>query len=981
MIEKIRHGKEIESAKLNEIIEVVNNTSNEHQTIRDLGESIKNTISEVYNTLEKYSEQVGEHLDSIPEIKNLYADILLSRDTVDWIDIDKDETDATAFIAAALTNKTEQKSERLKIIRGTLNQINTVPKKDKQILIAYEDNSNIGTMFIDFYDAKATKDYREEYPDSPAHEIIRRVPVSSSGDVSISVDVPEFKFETLANGEEVIRIIYSDGHSEISKDLRGPAGSPGVQGPKGEKGEQGKQGERGEQGLQGSKGLDGATTKISILFSDYSSGLNASENYNNHKYMGIKTYLSTDDADTQRTRPTKWFRISGDTLWPIYDKNTGYLTFTTDKPAESSFYIKGDTGPAGPAGKAPEISFRKADGKLIPPLTAESSDETFIYDASMFVGEQGEKGDVGPRGPQGDKGDTPVIKFKVQHTDEAFPSIEDTSPLGAEDITWTLSIPKGKEGLSIIEAKTLIDGSVELYLSRNPDSNNPTIDRVVNLGILKGEKGEKGDPATISIKGAVSSVDALPTLNVENGDAYVVTSVENGETISELYICVDATTASTVEEMYKNLGNIKGEKGDKGINGSDGSTWILGSVVNQSGTFILEEGYKKKDYYLNITTGYIYEIIDAQGNNYSFLERGCLKGEQGIQGIQGIQGLEGRGINKIEKTSSIDATDTYTITLTDNSTYYFTVKNGDNGKDGKDGKDGSTIHSGEGEPSVTIGIVGDYYIDIIHGYIYEKLGEQYWKQHDELVLKGTNGKDGKDGRRGLQISVIDSSSTMPSQYDFLIGDLLVTLDNYNLYEVRGTEDNKIWGLAGNLRGTYILYSTQETTPNTTSITTSTISTPANTPIKIGDTIIANSVYGYMYTVTGINPNSVEVVYKTSLRGPQGEKGDKGDTGSYIKSSIITNGSQTVNITMQQHIYYQLTHTNIASITLGLGSVASGTVGEFMCQFTIGSGHSIPSIVLPNGVVYANGWTHQDYTAGYSYVIYIVNNIAYVSYAR
>lgn len=978
MIEKIRHGKEIESAKLNEIIEVVNNTSNEHQTIRDLGESIKKTISEVYNTLEKYSEQVGEHLDSIPEIKNLYADILLARDSVDWIDIAGDETDATAFIAAALTNKSEQKAERLKIIRGTLNQIRTVPKKDKQILIAYEDNSNIGTMFIDFYDAKATKDYREEYPDSPAHEIIRRVPVSSSGDVSISVDAPELKFETLANGEEVIRIIYSDGHSEISKDLRGPAGSPGVQGPKGEQGEKGEKGERGEQGLQGSKGLDGATTKISILFSDYSTGLNASENYNNHKYMGIKTYLSTDDADTQRTRPTKWFRISGDTLYPIYDKKTGYLTFTTDKPAESSFYIKGDTGPQGPTGEAPIIAFSNGEDSPIPITPNIDSSGKYVYDASLFKGPKGEQGEVGPRGPKGEQGPEPTIYFRAETTEDPYATIDNTSPLEATYTEYTIKIPKGKDGISLTDKTyTTPEGEVKLYRTDGKE---------ISLGILKGEKGDTGPAGTISIKGAVDSKLELPLTNLENGDAYVVTGTKDGEAISELYICTNINGQS-IDEIYKNLGNIKGDKGDSGKDGKNGSTLHTGTDIDHPGVdIVINKTFNAGDYYLNTdkqsdSCGNLYRIQTAEDTVYSIALVGSLSGPKGDQGIPGPQGTAGRGISKIEKTSSIDTTDTYAITLTDDSTYYFTVKNGDNGKDGKDGKNGSAIHSGNGEPSVTIGVIGDYYIDIMHGYIYEKIGEQYWKHHNELVLKGTNGKDGKDGRRGLQINVIDSSSTMPSQYDFLIGDLLLTLDNYNLYEVRGTEDNKIWSLVGNLRGTYILYSTQETTPSTTSIPTSTISTPSNTPVKIGDTIIANSIYGYMYTVTGINSDSVQVVYKTSLRGPQGPKGDKGDTGSYIKSSIITNGSQTVNITMQQHIYYQLTHSNITSIVLGLGSVASGTVGEFMCQFTIGSGHSIPSIVLPSGVVYANGWTHQDYTAGYSYVIYIVNNIAYVSYAR
>ncbi len=276
-IEKIRHGAEISSAKLNEIIEAINKTNNEHQNIRDLGESIKDTVKEVYNTLEKYSEQVGEHLESIPEIKNLYADILLSRDTVDWIDIAEDETDVIAFITNALNttqNNPNQMAERLKIIRGTQSQINTIPRKDKQILIAYDQNANNGLMFLDCYDAVATKNYRENNPSDPTHEVIRRIPISSSGDVTITGEEPELSFETKANGEEVLKIKYKYKSFE-SQDLRGPAGPIGKDGPIGPKGEPGEKGETGEQGIPGAKGQDGATTRLSIWFSDYSTGMNA----------------------------------------------------------------------------------------------------------------------------------------------------------------------------------------------------------------------------------------------------------------------------------------------------------------------------------------------------------------------------------------------------------------------------------------------------------------------------------------------------------------------------------------------------------------------------------------------------------------------------------------------------------------------------------------------------------------------------------
>ena len=54
------------------------------------------------------------------------------------------------------------------------------------------------------------------------------------------------------------------------------------------------------------------------------------------------------------------------------------------------------------------------------------------------------------------------------------------------------------------------------------------------------------------------------------------------------------------------------------------------------------------------------------------------------------------GISKIEKTATEGNKDTYTITMTDNTTYDFIITNGLDGKDGVDGKDG--INGKDAEP-------------------------------------------------------------------------------------------------------------------------------------------------------------------------------------------------------------------------------------------------------------------------------------------
>ena len=523
MIEKLRHGSEIESSKLNEMIEAINKNDASHDEIRTLAESIKTLAKDVYNKLETYSEQVSENLEAIPEVKNLYADILLARDSVDWIDINEDETDVNAFIAHALSGyegDKEEPAERLKIIRGTTNQINlnTPAIKDKQILIAYDNTNNKGILYFDINNT--------------------RIPVSASGNVSITASVPTFEF--IQDGDQVKLQMKVGGQvSGISPNLKGATGSQGVQGIQGPKGDPGEKGEKGEQGLPGTIGQDGATTLMAIYFSNYSDGRNASETYSSQKYMGIKTYLSTDSEATVSAQPIKWFRISGDTLYPIYDSETGYLTFTTQKPEESSFYIRGPKGDKGDTGATPTLAFKLAEDKVIT-LQSISSEGAYIYDLSALKGDKGDQGDPGEQGNKGDKGDPPTIKFVAESTTEEEPSVIDVTPSnGQYDAVFKLKVPKGKDGDSVTDAITSNKGELLLILSSG---------KVINLGNIKGAKGDKGEPGTIEIKGLVNNVADLPITNVNPGDCYVVTSIEDGVEKNNLYICID-NSKSTYSEI------------------------------------------------------------------------------------------------------------------------------------------------------------------------------------------------------------------------------------------------------------------------------------------------------------------------------------------------------------------------------------------------------------------------------------------------
>ncbi|MGM0546119.1 MAG: hypothetical protein ACQEST_05295 [Bacteroidota bacterium] len=64
-------------------------------------------------------------------------------------------------------------------------------------------------------------------------------------------------------------------------------------------------------------------------------------------------------------------------------------------------------------------------------------------------------------------------------------------------------------------------------------------------------------------------------------------------------------------------------------------------------------------------------------------------------------------------------------------------EDGQDGADGSDGEDGSQIHSGNGAPDASIGVIGDYYLDKDSYELYGPKTSNGWGS--PLNLKGANG--------------------------------------------------------------------------------------------------------------------------------------------------------------------------------------------------------------------------------------------------
>lgn len=115
----------------------------------------------------------------------------------------------------------------------------------------------------------------------------------------------------------------------------------------------------------------------------------------------------------------------------------------------------------------------------------------------------------------------------------------------------------------------------------------------------------------------------------------------------------------------------------------------------------------------------------------------------GAPGIPGASGKDGVSITNVEKTSTSDLVDTYTITYSDGNTSIFTVTNGSNGDKGDKGDKGDRGDKGEKGDTGEKGDKGDTGAPGIDG----KNGSN--GTNGINGINGLNGSDGKDGINGI----------------------------------------------------------------------------------------------------------------------------------------------------------------------------------------------------------------------------------------
>ncbi|MFU1858090.1 hypothetical protein ACK8HY_13820 [Sphingobacterium sp. NGMCC 1.201703] len=113
---------------------------------------------------------------------------------------------------------------------------------------------------------------------------------------------------------------------------------------------------------------------------------------------------------------------------------------------------------------------------------------------------------------------------------------------------------------------------------------------------------------------------------------------------------------------------------------------------------------------------------------------------------------------------------------------------GERGEGGINGTNGSTILSGKVPPSTTIGLNGDFYLDLSTGNLYGPKTINGWGS--PFNLKGPSGTPGSPGSPGTPGSSILSGRIVPSITTGKEGDFYINLNDMTIF---GPKTNDGWG--------------------------------------------------------------------------------------------------------------------------------------------------------------------------------------------
>lgn len=280
---------------------------------------------------------------------------------------------------------------------------------------------------------------------------------------------------------------------------------------------------------------------------------------------------------------------------------------------------------------------------------------------------------------------------------------------------------------------------------------------------------------------------------------------------------------------------------------------------------------------------------------------------------------------------------------------------GINGINGIDGINGKTILSGKGEPSTSLGTIGDFYLNLDNYNLYGPKSEQGWGNPISLIgakgdkgedgkdgadgqngadgkdgkdgADGKNGADGRDGVDGKDAPKIWTGETAPTSSIGNEGDFYLDLKNKVLY---GPKTNGSWGegivLKNSLKGSYILSADGKTLHQWLDKNISFVDMEADAELR-NVTRIGNGAFEYSELTQIVLPKGLEYIGRNAFR--------------YSKLTTIEIPNNVKYIGQQAFRGNDLTTVAI------LGAVENIEVGTFM-------ENKITNLYMPESVVSIGG---------------------------
>lgn len=260
--------------------------------------------------------------------------------------------------------------------------------------------------------------------------------------------------------------------------------------------------------------------------------------------------------------------------------------------------------------------------------------------------------------------------------------IPQSNAMGIASQSWVLSLLRNK-----FEFQFSIDGSTEWHSVQNQESDKYYRQRISVVGadwsdaifIPAGPPGQAGDDAPeLKIQ---YSVDGQNSWHEEyaSGDAYLRTSTNNGVSWSGAvrFLGDTGTDGKSAYELWKEEPGNSDKTLDDFFNayrGADGTGLNVRGAYDPASTYQKTESATDAVQYNGSLWGYINETAGS-GNAPPETSETTSNDYWTLLVGKGDKGKNGRGIVSIEKTSTQDNVDTYTITYTDETTSTFTVTN------------------------------------------------------------------------------------------------------------------------------------------------------------------------------------------------------------------------------------------------------------------------------------------------------------------